>query len=162
MIHRRPVFFASAFRNAHNRFNSRQLHIICQRQTHKQQRCRQSTAENKRCAASPSGMAFIGKRTEQGQHEHRQHIIQRHDDPGPELVQPEFICQDLGNDTVVNLPEYTDQKKGKSHQYRSFIIEFHISAPCCISESHTDLLYHIFSSKSTRKPKFYIVLTFFD
>ena len=82
-----------------------------------------------RRAAAPFGPAFIGKRAEQGQHEQREYVIQRHNDAGPALRHAELIRKYLGDDVIVRLPEGADEEECETHAYRPPVFELHKIIP---------------------------------
>ena len=79
--------------------------------------------------ATESALAFVGKRTEQREHEYRQDIIQRHDRTGCGLRQTEVVSQNKRYDSVVRLPECADKEERKSDENCSLIIKLHKFLP---------------------------------
>ena len=67
----------------------------------------------------------VADRAEERQHEKRQDVVQRHDDPRERLRHAELVGQDLGDDGIVGLPEGADQEKRKADENDPFGRELH-------------------------------------
>ena len=81
--------------------------------------------QDKGSAAAQLGVGLVGQGPKEGQQEQGQHIVHGHDGAGLGLVQMEGLGQDLGDQTVVHLPECADGQECQTDQNGPFGIEFH-------------------------------------
>ena len=102
-----------------------QLCIVSQRQYHQENNCQHSTGTDKGGTAAALALVLIGQRTEQGQQEQGENIVQCHNNAGGGLTQTEFAGQGHCNGDVVDLPECADQKKSEANQNGAFGVQLH-------------------------------------
>ncbi len=102
-----------------------QLVVINEGKAYKGDHCGNGTEENIGGTLAEAGSCFVGKCAEDGEHKHRQHVVQGHDCAGGGLGHTEMVGQDQRNDGIVGLPEGRDEEERHAHQHHAFVVEFH-------------------------------------
>ena len=100
--------------------------VIQNGQQHHQQDGAAGTDQNEGHTAPHAAAAFIADGAEQRQQEQGKDIIRRHDDAGIGFIKVEGVGEDLGDHTVVHLPEGADGKERKPDQYGAFVVELQV------------------------------------